>query len=83
MYTARYGLIFEGILKTTVSSNVEVGKKIARNMYKNPLNMNPPSVDNILCAWHGDITNLARTKCNPDLAEQVLDRAAVLASNWR
>ena len=62
---------------------MEVGRKIAWNMYKNPLNMNSSSVDNIVCAWHGDITNLARTKCDPDLAEQVLGRAAVLVSNWR
>ena len=81
-FTVLFGLLFEGKLKIgKVSSMLEVGRRIARKKYKNPLRIRVSSVDYALWAWLEETNYLARTKCQSELAEQVMARATELVHN--
>ena len=81
-YAARYGLLFECPLKNSVSSLMEVGSMILRKQYKNPLNMNRTAwfLGNTLQQWLVDVGELARKRFDETFANQVMDKASVLAS---
>ena len=81
-YAARYGLLFECPLKNSVSSLMEVGSMILRKQYKNPLNMNRTAwfLGNTLQQWLLDVGELARKRFDETFANQVMDKASVLAS---
>ena len=81
-YTARYGLLFECLLRNTVSSLMEVGLMILGKQYKNPLNMNKTAwfLGNTLQAWLTDMGELTRKRFDKEFAGQVMDKASELAS---